>query len=54
MIPDKVFAQTLMGFLAPLAPFLQDDRVSEIMINGPDEVYVERGGRLEATEARST
>src|SRR5260370_34170638 len=52
MIPDQVFAQTLMGFLAPVAPFLQDDRVSEIMINGHDEIYVERGGRIEPTEAR--
>ena len=52
MIPDAVFAQTLMGFLSPVAPFLQDDRVSEIMINGPDEVYVERSGRIEPTQAR--
>src|SRR5438270_11281172 len=52
VIPEQVFAQTLLGFLAPVAPFLQDDRVSEIMINGHDEIYVERGGRIEPTEAR--
>jgi len=51
-IPDAVFAQTLFGFLAPVAPYLRDDRVSEIMINGFEEVYVEKGGRLERTDAR--
>jgi pilus assembly protein CpaF len=52
VIPDAVFAQALLGFLAPIAPFLHDDSVSEVMINGHDEVYVERGGRLERTSAR--
>jgi pilus assembly protein CpaF len=52
VIPDQVFAQTLMGFLAPVAAYLRDDRVSEIMINGFEEVYIERGGKLERTDAR--
>jgi pilus assembly protein CpaF len=52
MIPDAVFQQTLMGFLEPVAVFLADDSVSEVMINGFEEVYVERGGRLHLTEAR--
>ncbi len=52
MIPDQVFAQTLLGFLAPVAPFLRDDRISEIMINGFEEVFIERGGKLERTDAR--
>jgi len=51
-IPDEVFKQTLLSFLDPVAQFLTDDRVSEIMINGPDEVYVEKGGKLHLTEAR--
>ena len=36
----------------PLAALLADERVTEIMINGPREIFVERGGRLEATDAR--
>ena len=52
MIPDQVFAQTLMGFLAPVAPWLKDDRVSEVMINGHEEVYIERAGKLERVDAR--
>ncbi len=35
--------------LGPIEGFLADDSISEIMINGPDKVYVERGGRIELT-----
>jgi Flp pilus assembly CpaF family ATPase len=38
--------------LGPLGPLLTDDAISEIMVNGPDEVFVERGGRLELTDVR--
>ncbi|QRN85068.1 CpaF family protein [Clostridia bacterium] len=30
-----------------LQPFLEDDSISEIMINGPDCIFVEKGGRME-------
>ncbi len=36
----------------PLGVFFADDAVSEIMVNGPNEVFVERGGRIELTQAR--
>ena len=49
MIPKAVFEETLLQFLAPIRPFLDDASVSEIMINGPDQIYVERKGRLELT-----
>ena len=52
MIPDEVFQRTLLTFLAPVGEFLDDASISEIMINGPDEVYIERAGRLHLTEAR--
>ncbi len=39
-------------FLAPILHLLNDESVSEIMINGPDAVYVERGGKVEKTTAR--
>ena len=35
--------------LGPLEPLLSDGRVDEVMVNGPDAVYVERRGRLERT-----
>jgi pilus assembly protein CpaF len=38
--------------MGPLAPLLADPAVSDILVNGPDQVYVERFGRLERTEIR--
>lgn len=34
-------------FLSPVAAYLADDTVSEILINGPGRVYIERRGKLE-------
>jgi pilus assembly protein CpaF len=36
----------------PLASLLADDRVSEIMVNGPDEVFAERAGSTQQTQVR--
>jgi len=36
--------------LGPLEPLLNDDTVTDIMVNGPSQVYVERKGRLEMTD----
>jgi len=52
MIPKEVFEQTLLSFLAPVKAYLTDPRVTEVMINGPDEVFIERAGRIEKTDAR--
>ncbi len=35
--------------LGPLEVLLADPAVEEVMVNGPDRVYVERGGRIEST-----
>ena len=37
--------------LGPLEPLLSDETVTDIMVNGPKHVYVERRGKLELTEA---
>jgi pilus assembly protein CpaF len=52
VIPKEVFAETLLGFLAPIRKYLDDPSVTEILINGPDQIYVERRGRLERSDAR--
>jgi pilus assembly protein CpaF len=46
-------ADDVLGF-GPLQRLLDDDAVSEIMVNGPENIYVERSGRLERTSARFT
>ncbi len=38
--------------LGPVEPFLDDDDVTDILVNGPFDIYVERGGKLEKTNAR--
>jgi pilus assembly protein CpaF len=38
--------------LGPLEDLLADPAVEEVMVNGPHEVYVERGGRIEPVAAR--
>ncbi|HUS47847.1 MAG TPA: CpaF family protein [Phycisphaerae bacterium] len=47
-----IFQTTVDHFLAPIKPFLEDPAVSEIMVNSPDEIYVERQGQLVRTDAR--
>jgi pilus assembly protein CpaF len=38
----------LTGF-GPINPLLLDPEISEVMVNGPNQVYVERGGKIEIT-----
>jgi pilus assembly protein CpaF len=44
-------AQDMMGY-GPIEPLLRDDEVSDIMVNAPDSVYVERHGKIELTDVQ--
>ena len=35
--------------LGPMEPLLRDETITEVMVNGPQQVYIEREGRLELT-----
>jgi len=52
MIPEEVFAQSLLTLFATIRPYLEDPTVTEVMINGPGNIYIERRGKLQKTEAR--
>ena len=52
MARQAVFEASVRYFLDPLAPYLDDESINEIMVNSFDDVYVERQGRLEKTTAR--
>ena len=41
---DEVFG------LGPLEPLLRDPKISDILVNGKDKVFIERGGRLQKTD----
>jgi pilus assembly protein CpaF len=41
----------VLGY-GPIDPLLRDDTLTEVMVNGPDHVYVERSGKLALTDVR--
>ena len=43
----------ILGY-GPIEPFLRDSDVSEVMVNGPDSIWVERSGRLSPVHAHFT
>jgi pilus assembly protein CpaF len=51
MSRDAIFEASVDFFLTPIRAFLEDDTVTEIMVNGFNEIYIERRGRLERTNA---
>ncbi len=38
--------------LGPIKPLIEDDAISEIMINGPKQIYIQRAGKIELTNIR--
>jgi pilus assembly protein CpaF len=46
----REIADDILGY-GPLEPFLHDDTVTEVMVNGPDAIYIERTGKIEHTGA---
>ena len=48
----SVFDSSVQVFLAPVLPFLKDDSVTEIMINGPANIFIERKGFVEKVDVK--
>jgi pilus assembly protein CpaF len=47
---DQIVAE-ILG-LGPIEKLMDDDGITEVMVNGPNAVYIERAGRLEQTDIR--
>ena len=45
---DEIYDEAVR--LGPIEKFLADDSITEVMVNGPSNVYVERRGKLELTD----
>ncbi|MBI2845404.1 MAG: CpaF family protein [Chloroflexi bacterium] len=43
--------EEILGY-GPIEPFLKDPSISEVMVNGPGLIYVERSGHIEETGAK--
>ena len=52
MSRQAIFEASVQYFLEPIRRFLEDESVSEIMVNCFDDVYIERSGKLEHVDAR--
>lgn len=60
-IPDNIDRELLLKEsvaeaigLGPLEPFLEDESISEVMVNGPDKIFIERRGKVERSTTRFT
>lgn len=54
-VEQRAIAQHLLDDMigiGPLETLLADDTISDIMVNGPNQIFVERRGRLELTDVR--
>ncbi|MBX5480853.1 MAG: Flp pilus assembly complex ATPase component TadA [Myxococcaceae bacterium] len=50
----SMYSESLRAFLKPVLPYLDDPAVTEIMINGPEDVWIETKGKLTKVNARFT
>jgi len=46
------FEETVKVFLKPIEDFLLDEKISEIMINGHDTIYIEKKGKIQKTKSK--
>ena len=49
MVDD--ISNELLG-LGPLEPLLQNESITEIMVNGPHQIFIEQAGKLKLTKVR--
>lgn len=50
---SQEIADDILGY-GPIEPFLRDPDLTEVMVNGPDSIYIERSGRLQKVDGQFT
>jgi len=48
---SQEIADDILGY-GPIEPFLRDPDLTEVMVNGHDDIWIERGGKLQRVEGR--
>lgn len=48
----SLYDQSVRSFLGPVWALIEDETVSEVMINGHSEIYCERSGKVELTDCQ--
>lgn len=49
---SSVFDQAIKNFLGPIGPLLEDESITEVMVNSHDEIWVEVKGKIRKTDAQ--
>jgi len=49
---SQVFQEAIKNFLGPILHLLEDESITEVMINGHEEIWVEVAGKIVATDAK--
>ncbi len=52
MSRQAIFEASTRYFLQPILPLLEDDTITDILVNSYDEIYIERRGRLIRTDLK--
>lgn len=52
--PTDFYWESLRSFLAPVWTYILDDTVTEILVNGPTEIYIEKKGRMDRVAEKFT
>jgi pilus assembly protein CpaF len=49
---QNIYASSIQAMLKPIEPLLKHPKITEVMINGPNEIFIEMEGRLHKTDAK--
>jgi pilus assembly protein CpaF len=48
----SIFQEAIRNFLGPILPLLEDESITEVMVNSHDEIWVEVKGKIRKTNAK--